>query len=221
MGFQAVHYAAVASDVHFVNVGENETVENIDFGRIGRDLPPQVFLSNESPTPLAGGSVTVQVSASDGFDTPAITLTANGNVVVLDANGRATVPATFPGDLILVASATDTASQTTTQELSITVKNADGSPPYIPNSPSLEDLASGAPQIPLHSPGAGGAADADTPIVATITHDNLTSWQTHYALVDDIDPYNLAAADADYVLMGSDTQTVINDSLGTSPLKRH
>lgn len=217
VGLQAIHFAPVPTDAHLVSVPANTVVENIDFGRFGRDLPPRLFLSSDSQKALAGGTIEITATADDDFGVANLTLTADGAAVALDPMGRAFVATPFPGSLALVATATDSVGQTSTRELLLTVFNEDGSAPNEPNSPSLGDRPENAPRIVIHSPGSGQSVESDVPVIATIYDPNLSDWQLDYALIDSVDPYNLGAADPDYIRIGQGTANVTNTPLGTLP----
>ncbi len=218
-GFEAINYVPQETDYHVVTVDEGEAVTDVDFGRMGRDLPPKAFISTSADhsDPKAGDLVPLQVSGTDDFGVASLSLTANGAHVSLDADGNAMVTAAWPGQLILTATATDAAGQTGESTLTLAVRNADGTIPSSPNAPSLSERAANAPQIQIETPGSGVVIDGDTAVVGTITDGDLVSWEVHYALVDAIDPYDLSADDPDYVLLGQGNEVVVNASLATLP----
>ena len=198
---------------------ENENITGIDFARTARDLPPRVFLSNEGSQLRAGDELSIQVSSSDDFDTPITTLTVNGIPADLDGDGIALVTAQYPGDLILTATATDTAGQTASTTLTLLVRNLDGSLPSNPDVPGLLETTEGAPKILVHSPGPGAVLATDVPVLATLSDEQaITSWELTYAPIELVDPYNLSTPDPDYVSLATGSGEVINSPLATLPV---
>ncbi|MDP0491770.1 MAG: RHS repeat-associated core domain-containing protein [Verrucomicrobiota bacterium JB023] len=220
VGFEAVHYQALPAGVHEVVLPSGGMLEDVDFGRFARDLPPRVFLAASEPsTPLPGEELIVEVAGADDFDIPTLSLTANGVAIPLDGEGKARVAATYPGELLLEATAEDSIGQTATRQLVRAVLNSDGSLPENPAVPSREESVEGAPRIVITSPGPGAVLSEDTPIVGSITDaDGIVSWEITHAPIELVDPYQLAEPDEDYVLLASGTGEANNSLLATFPV---
>lgn len=217
VGTEAIHYRPTSNHFHVVTIGEQENVAGVDFGRLGRDLPPRVYVTTESGTANAGDPIVVQVSGVDDLGIPTVSMTVNGAVVALDGDGRATITPPYPGDLVISATATDAAGQTTEQSLTIAIRNADGSLPDVPGSPSLQEREAGAPTIVIESPGAGKIVEGDTSLIARITGIQVDAWQCHLAPVDAIDPYAMSVPDADYQLLAQGNGPVEQGAVATIP----
>lgn len=218
-GFEAINYLPRSNAYHLAVVEINQTTSGVDFGRVGRDLPPNVFITSEGGALLAGGSLVARVTATDDFGIASVNLTVNGSAVILDESGSIVIETPLPGELILEAEAIDTTGQSATTAFTPYVRNADGSLPFDPGSiPSSDgDWKEGAPLIDVTSPATGSVLKAPAPIVASITGGQVGTWQVHYAPLDLIDPYSLSADDADYMLLGEGEGTALGKSLAVFP----
>lgn len=219
VGFEAIYYAPLPAGMHEVSLPAGGTLEGIDFGRFARDLPPRVFLTVGEPSaPRPGDELLVTVTGSDDFDQPTLNLTANGESIPLAGDGTATVTAPYPGDLVFIATATDSTGQTATRSLTRAVRNADGTPAANPAVPSHDLTPAGAPLITVHSPGAGALLSGDTEVVASLTDPGgIADWEVSYAPIDQVDPYNLADDDPDYLTLASGSGPATYSSLATFP----
>ncbi len=213
VGFRAIRYQPRDPEIHFIELSPGAMVTGIDFGRFGRDLAPQVFLFNESAQPRVGDSFQVRVAGTDDFGTPVLSLTVDGLPANLDAEGSAMITAAVAGEIRLVATATDSANQHTTEELVVTVFNADGSIPNSPYSPAIS--AGDGPQIAIHSPGAGTNLIEDTALVASIGSGN---WAVEYGPIASVDPYDTAADDPDYTTLETGSGAIANAVVATLPV---
>jgi len=216
VGFQAVNYRPAPRGHYDVSVAGGQTVSNINFGVIGDDRPPHVFVSLADDDLRAGVSAQITVTASDDVGLSNVTLRANGVVVPLDSNRQGLFTPSSGGLLELFAVATDSAGQTADTLLSAVVRNADGTLPDLSGLPTTGS-SPGGPSIRVISPVAGEILDAPRNIVGTIsgTISPVTSWQVHYALADLVNPESLADNDPDYVLLNQGAGPVTSAVLGT------
>ncbi|MEM9530907.1 MAG: RHS repeat-associated core domain-containing protein [Pseudomonadota bacterium] len=225
VGIEAVNFAQPAADAYIVTVTAADPVhENKDFGRFAQDLPPTLTLGitdNEPATPelRPGETVTIEVAAFDDVAVSSLTLSANGQLLVLDAAGATSYSLTMPGELILEAAATDSGNQTVVRTARYTIANADGSSPFSTNLTG-GSAAGGdqAPRAQILTPPPGTVSTADLEVIATVTGDAVSSWSLEYAPVDLIDPQALAADDPDYVELATGSGEVFSDVVGTLPL---
>ncbi len=222
--FEAINLAVVDPGAHIVEVTAIDQVfDDRDFGRAYVDLEPVLTvgitdLVPATPGLLVGEAVQIQINAFDDLGISSLQLTANGQTLTLDPLNAATITPSVAGELLLEAFATDSAGQTTQRDASYYILNADGSDPFNPNSTGQSQTnGPNAPKIKLLSPAAGDSFVDDVPVVATITG-NPMSWQLDFALVDQVDPYNLPAADADYQTLASGSGSVFSAPIATLPL---
>ncbi len=225
-GFEAINIAAPDPNAHIVVISQqNPVYTNLDFGRYSQDLLPTItigFTDNDLSTPelRAGESITVLINAFDDVAISNVELLVDGQTVNLDANYQAVVNLTNPGEIQLQATATDSAGQTASVSTQYYIYNADGTQPY---DPSLIGQSTSnninAPKIRILSPSAGSSLSGDVEILASISSvPEPTSWAIEYAQVDLIDPYDLAAADSDYIQIASGTGNVFSSPIGILPL---
>lgn len=112
-----------------------------------------------SPNPVnVGESVVLLVQATDNVGVTNVTLTLDGTRLPLDATNRVTVPTTHAGQILLVATATDSAGNTSTSTRTITVVD-------------LSDVD--APFVDILTPIDGDTLTALTDVIGTVTDDNL------------------------------------------------
>ncbi len=226
VGAEALNIAPADPDAHIVTVTRTEFVfEDRDFGRFARDLPPNLTLGIEDNVPgtpelRAGESVQLRVFAQDDLGISALSVTANGEDVALDEEQSAEVQLLQSGTMRFDATTEDTSGQSVSRQLELYVVNADGSSPFDPNAGGQGEQSSAtAPLARILTPAPGTNTDGDIDIVGQVTGDPLpTAWVLEYAPVDLVDPYDLAADDADYIEIASGTEPVESDLLGTVPL---
>ncbi len=226
VGFEAINFAPPNPGTHVVIITPQEYVfRDRDFGRFAQDIAPTVTLGitdNNPGTPelRAGESITVQVNAVDDVAISTVELMVNGQPAILDMDFQAVVMLQNPGEVLFQGSAADSIGQTTDRFGQIYVTNADGSPAFDPNlTGQSESSNTNAPQARILTPSPGANLGADVDIIASITGPSAPiSWVLEYALVDDIDPYNLAAADVDYNQIGAGSDGVVSSPVGTMPL---
>jgi RHS repeat-associated protein len=215
VGVEAINYAKPDADALAVTILGTEAKPNNHFARHFRDDPPSVFLFVEDREFRAGQTAAVRVQASDDISIASLTLTANGASVPLNANGEGTVAMPSAGLISLVATATDNAAHTATQEALLYVNNADGSSPF---SPNLTGASAGEQFVMrIITPAAGGIVNADTSVIANIEGVSSPTWRLDYAPVDLIDPYNMPAPDSDWIQLGTGSGFLTNQSAGTFP----
>ncbi len=223
VGLEAVNIADPDLSAHIVTINDvNRIYNNLNFGRFAEDLPPTLTIGltdNEQTTPelRVGESATVSIAAIDDIGIAELTLTVNGQTVGLDADNRAVVSLTNPGELLLQVTATDTGDQAVARSASFTITNDDGTPPNDPNLTGRRARDDpNAPRVRIISPAPGLSSSEDVAIVATITGEPST-WTLAYAPVADVDPQVLAAEDPDYVELASGTGDRFSEAIGTVP----
>lgn len=215
VGAEAVNYAPRAVDALEVTILATEVKENNDFARHFRDDPPSVFLFVQDSDFRAGQSASARVQASDDIALASLTLNANGAPVSLNSEGEGSIRLGAPGTIDLIATATDNTAQTARQQAIVYVNNADGSSPF---SPNLTGAGSGQTfDIRVISPSSGSILATDVPITTTISGPTTPAWVLDYAPVSLINPYELAAADPDWITLGSGSSFLTNQSAGTFP----
>ena len=225
VGVEVLNIAPALPGAHIVTMSAADpTHENLDFGRYFDDLPPTLTLSVGDGEPgttglRAGETAEVQLNAVDDLGLDSVTLSANGQPVPLDADLAASIALTHPGELVLEASASDKGGQTILRELTAYVLNADGTNPLNPNLTGNNQGPADAPSVRILSPAPGTVADVDLDIIASITGNPApTSWTLEYAPVDQVDPYDLPAANPAYQLLASGSSSVFSEPIGTLPL---
>lgn len=226
VGAEALNFAAADPDAHIVVVTPDEYVfEDLDFGRFAQDLPPTLTLGledNDPGTPefRAGESVRLQVFAQDDLGIDMLDVSANGSPVVLDEDNAADIALTLPGVLTIAAETTDTAGQVAERQLQVYVVNADGSTPFDPNAAGQGERSDAtAPFARILTPAPGSNVSGDIDIIGQVTGTPApTAWTLEYAPVDLVDPYDLGAADPDYIEIASGSGPVNSEILGIAPL---
>lgn len=217
VGFQALNFRPLDHGSYDVEVVGNMTVSNINFGVVGDDRPPHVFVSTDRKDVRAGETLMAQVNASDDLGVMAVTLKANGVAVPLDSQSKGTVQVTSGGLLTLEGTATDTANQQVTTLFTIIARNADGTLPDLSGLGATTGNSNGAPTIQIQSPVVGEILTTPRSIIGTISGivSPVASWKVEYALADLVNPEALDASDPDYVLLSQGTGPVTAASLGT------
>lgn len=215
VGAEAINYVPRAVDALEVTILGTEVKTSNNFARHFRDDPPSVFLFVDGSEYRAGQSTTVRVQATDDIAISSLTLTANGVGVPLNSNGEGSVLMLVAGTITLIATAADNAAHTAEQQAVLYVNNADGSSPF---SPNLTGASTGEEfTMRFVTPATGAILNADTTVVATIEGLTSPSWVLDYAPVDLINPYNMPAADPDWITLSSGTGFLTNQSAGTFP----
>ncbi|MES9863930.1 MAG: putative Ig domain-containing protein [Candidatus Thiodiazotropha sp. LLP2] len=120
-----------------------------------------VALSIQPATVAEGDTVTLQVIPQNAIDPFSVSLTVDGSPVTLDNTNSALVTATGLGSHPVVATVTDP-SGTVTENGSFLVSDPNSTTP---------------PVVTLVGPIDGSEITAPTPIVATITDDDLSVWE--------------------------------------------
>ena len=225
VGMAAVNIAPPESSAYIVEITNTEVIENLDFGRYFRDLPPTLILGTGDGTPStpglrSGESLEIQVRTFDDFGIAGTTVIVNGVPQTLDPDGKVTITTSHPGTLIIEASTTDTAGNTVTDQAQLYILNPDGSLPFDPDfiGPNGQNHPD-APTARILSPTPGTSSSADVVITADIFGSpSVSSWTLEYAPVNLVEPYNLAADDPDYLTAASGTADVFSGEIATLPL---
>jgi RHS repeat-associated protein len=129
---------------------------------------PEVILNVSANPADIGTPVMAVVSATDNVGVTSMSLTLNGNPVVLDSLGRATIPTTTVGSFTLVATASDAAGNVGTDSQTLVVIN-----------PQVTD----APLVALTTPADGDTVTAPTQVIGTVQDPNLVSYTLSLAPV--------------------------------------
>lgn len=222
---QAINVAVPDPSAHIVEVTALDQVfTDRDFGRYYQDLPPTLTLGLTDLVPTtaglrAGEAVQLQLFTADDLGISARSLQANGQALSIAADGTAQFVPANAGELLVQATAIDTAGQMSTAESLYYVLAADGTDPFNPNASGQSQGSAGAPRARILSPAPGESFSADVPIIGSITGmPPASDWQLEFAAVDLVDPYNLAAPDPDYQPLASGTGNRSSAVLGTLPL---
>lgn len=161
---------------------------------------PQVLVTvSENPVNF-GGTVDIQVTAVDDVAVETIALTSNGIPVVLDANGRATLPLPTPGLLTLRGTATDPSGNLGEQIVDLNVID-----------PSDVD----APIVTITSPEFGDAVEGPIDVIGTVNDDSLAFYTLSFAPFEGGEFVEFARRTdsvTDGVLGRFDPSTLSNDS---------
>ncbi|WP_235908569.1 putative Ig domain-containing protein [Roseiconus nitratireducens] len=106
---------------------------------------PQVQVSFSDNPAEIGSDVTVIVTAVDDIRVASVTATVNGEVLVLDSRGRATLPGDTAGSFVVSATATDSVGNRTTEAatLRITDPSVVGDPEIEITSPTIDQQITG------------------------------------------------------------------------------
>ena len=220
--------------------GEHDITIAVSDGRGGRDeqsfainvvdidKPPQVFLSATNMIISPGESTLLRAFAADDVQVASLALAVNDQPLALDANGEASFAGTEIGYVKAVATATDSAGQSSTTALQFRVRDPDELIPPEPGGPSGPDDPGGPsgpptgdpndiPFVQIISPEQEAIVSYLTPIVGTVTSpsNTLHSWRVEYAPADEVDLYNIGAAGPDWKVIGSGTQPVTEGTLAT------
>ncbi|MFO0796118.1 MAG: putative Ig domain-containing protein [Gemmataceae bacterium] len=164
-----------------------------------------------------GGTVSVQVRATDNVGVEAITLTANGVPVTLSADNRATVTPDAAGRVTFAATATDGSGNVGTATAELLV--------YDPSAGSAVTAAITRLDL-LTAPGtyrqidpAAGVAELSylTEVVGTVqsTGNPLAEWRLVYAPAELVDAQNLDPDAPAWRTIAQGTSPVVNGRLGT------
>ena len=119
-------------------------------GSTGTDSPPTVSITNPSDGETVSGSVTVTADASDDNGVTQVEFFVDGGSIGVDSDGSDGWSATWDttgyadGSHTVEATATDTAGQTASDSISVTVDNIDSPPTVNITNPSDGETVSGS-----------------------------------------------------------------------------
>lgn len=225
VGFEALNVAYPDPDAHVVQVTAQEVFQDLDFGRFAVDREPTVIVGLTDLEPsttgtLVGESARVDVRVLDDLGVVSVNLEINGIGVALNSDQQATFTPTHPGITHLQVIATDSGGNAVTETVLAYVRDAEGNLPFDDQTTGLSETSGpGAPEVRIVSPAPGTVSSQDVTILADIVSSPaVAAWEVAYAPVDDIDPYNLAANDPDYVLLASGNGNVYSAPVGVLPL---
>lgn len=225
VGLTAITIAPPDPEAHVVVVTSNEVYEDRDFGRYFRDLPPTLILNATDDMPATIGSrpgetVTIEARVFDDIGIASVTLMVNGQPLALNPENRASFTASHPGNVHIEAIATDTGGNTVTKTTRYYVLNPDGTFPFDPSQLGQSDSGGATTtEVRVLTPGAGELLSVDTEIIADIVASPAVgTWSVEYAPIDEIDPYDLAAHDSDYVQIATGSGNVYSSPVATLPI---
>lgn len=219
VGFEALNYRPISRAHYDVTVIGGQTSSGVDFGVAGDDRPPKISIGVERWDIRAGETVGVEVAVSDDLAVTASTLRANGTPVALDSAGKGTVAVTSGGLLTLLATATDSAGQTSETSTALIARNADGTLPDLSGLSAPGGAGPTGPSVQIASPVAGEILTLAHTVVGTIAGSGtaVATWTVDYAPADAVNPEALDAADPDYVRIGQGNGPVTHAALATLP----
>ncbi len=218
VGVEAIHYAPAAPLAHAFRISDREHIQGLDFGRVFRDLPPQVILtlSHDQTSYRPQEPFVVQVTATDDLGEVQTSLTVDDVPQHLDNDGRVVITPTTDQRLTLRAKATDVSGQSRERTLVLTI--GEGEPSPSPDS-FLGEAADGAPSIAIVTPEIGSVWNESVPVRATLANITGTGrWELAYASADDVDPKALGHTDSDdWHLLHEGTGIPTEDTFGSFP----
>ncbi len=219
VGFEALNYRPVSRAHYDVTVVGGQSSVGIDFGVAGDDRPPKISIGVDRWDVRAGETVGVTVSVSDDLAVTGSTLRANGTPVALDAAGKGTASVTSGGLLTLLATATDSAGQTSETSTALIARNADGTLPDLSGLSAPGGTGPTGPSVQIISPVAGEILTTAHTVVGTIAGSGIAvaSWTVDYAPADAVNPEALDVADPDYVRIGQGNGPANLTALGLLP----
>jgi RHS repeat-associated protein len=163
-------------------------------------IAPRLSVTLSTPRVAIGSPVVITVQASDDVGIASLTLTINGEPVTLSEQGTAIYTPTAPGQLNIVATATDAAGnvgQTNALLRAFDPADTDG------------------PTVEIASPSNGELVTRLTDIVGTASDANLLGYRVEYARADLVDVNDPTADDPDWNLIIESSTSVVNGTLGT------
>ncbi|GAB5443698.1 MAG: hypothetical protein Fues2KO_40470 [Fuerstiella sp.] len=142
---------------------------------------PQVAVLLSANPVDVGAFVDVRVSAVDNVGIDSLLLTIDGQPVPLNANGSARIATSVTGTLTVVATATDAAGNSTSEQTTIFVAD--------PNDVE-------GPVLSITSPSDGGIVTALTDVVGTVNDDTLVEYRLLLAEFGSSDFRQIASGNA-------------------------
>ncbi len=153
-----------------VSDGQATSTQNILIRASVQPQPPGVTIVLTPSFPaIPGQQVVVNAIASSIAPIASLTVTYNGQPLVLDANGRATITASAPGQALIVATATDQDGLVGTASASLKVRDPNDTTP---------------PVVSFGTTVANSVLTTPTAIIGTVTDSNLDSWTLQIATPD-------------------------------------
>ncbi len=103
--------------------------------------PPGVTVILDTPRIDPGGEAVLTVTAEDDGAPPDVSVTVNGVPIPLDDDGRATIPGTESGPIVIIVVVTDGAGNETTETTVLAVTDPDDDTPPVAQIDAPADLA--------------------------------------------------------------------------------
>ncbi len=162
-------------------------------------IAPRVSVTLSSPRVAIGSPVVITVQVMDDVGIAHLALTINGQPVTLSEQGTAIFTPDAPGQLNVVATATDAAGNV-----------GQGNALLRAFDPADTD----GPLVEITSPSDGTVVTRITEVFGTVSDANLLSYRVEYARADLVDVNDPTADDPDWKLIVESSTSVVNDTLG-------
>jgi len=162
-------------------------------------IAPRVSVTLSTPRVAIGSPVVITVQAMDDVGIAELALTINGQPVTLSEQGTAIFTPDVPGQLNVVATATDAAGNVGQANALLR---------------AFDPADTDGPLVEITSPGDGTVVTSVTDIFGTVSDANLLSYRVEYARADLVNANDPTAADPDWRLIAESSASVVNDTLG-------
>lgn len=162
-------------------------------------IAPRVSVALSTPRVAIGSPVVISVQAMDDVGIASLTLTVNGQPVTLNEQGTAIYTPAAPGQLNVVATATDAAGNVGQANALLR---------------AFDPADTDGPLVEIISPSDGTVVTQLTDILGTASDANPLSYRLEYARADLVDVNDPTADDSDWQLIVASTNSVVNDALG-------
>ncbi|RFC50106.1 MAG: putative conserved protein RhaS [Verrucomicrobia bacterium] len=180
------------------------------------DSPPTVSLAATRYVINPNEPSTVNVLANDDIRVASVELRVNGVPTPMDSNGDAIVSSPEIGPLNVVATATDSAGQTTGSAVQIRVRDPNeitppdgGDPPDTPGG-SVGTGTGSRPVVEITGPASGSPLASPVDLTGTVDSptNTLREWKVEIAPASSIDLGNVGADNAAYRLVAQGAQEI-------------
>ena len=179
-------------------------------------VAPRVNIVQSTNVLDIGQSVTIWVQATDNVSVAGIALKANGQAVVLDASGRATITYTTPQLITFTATASDPAGNVGQATANLRVIDpSDTTGPNVTITRLVQLNRGGSADLNISTGSATISYLADLYGTIDDPANQLESWKVLLALADTVDTANLNDADPAWRVIASGTTEVTNGKLAT------
>lgn len=182
--------------------------------RNGQSFADQATVDTET-------TVVLLVTATDNVGVQQMTLTVDDQNLAIDADGKATFQTTDVGILDVVATATDGAGNTGTDQLDITVvypgdtNTPTDTTPDLPPQGDPHPNDNQRPVVAITSPGMNASITDLTPIIGTVDdpEDNLWFYRVYTAKLNRVSLDSIDLDDPDWKVIEQGTEEVVDGQL--------